>query len=87
MTVPDGSGAGSGHHCGLVAFAGGFGTPFYRYWLSGFLSDFGNGVRLAAFPLLMAQLTRAPAAVAAVTAVQGWPWPCSSTTRGWCSST
>src|ERR1700683_2797528 len=74
MTVPDGSGVESGHHGGLVAFAGGFRAPFYRYWLSGFLSDFGNGVRLAAFPLLVAQLTRAPAAVAAVTAVQGLPW-------------
>ena len=74
MAVPDGSGAGSGHHGGLVAFAGGFRAPFCRYWLSGFLSDFGNGLRLAAFPLLVAQLTRAPAAVAGVTAVQGLPW-------------
>jgi MFS family permease len=31
-------------------------------------------VRLAAFPLLAAQLTRSPAAVAAVTTVQGLPW-------------
>jgi MFS family permease len=58
----------------VVAFAGGFRAPFYRYWLSGFLVDFGNGVRLAAFPLLAAQLTRSPAAVAAVTTVQGLPW-------------
>jgi len=64
----------SGHHDGAVAFPGGFRAPFCRYWLSGFLSDFGNGVRLAAFPLLVAQLTREPAAVAAVTAVQGLPW-------------
>lgn len=41
MAVPDGSGGGSGHHGGLVAFAGGFRAPFCRYWLSGFLSDFG----------------------------------------------
>jgi hypothetical protein len=58
----------------VVAFAGGFRAPFYRYWLSGFLADFGNGVRLAAFPLLAAQLTRSPAAIAAVTTVQGLPW-------------
>jgi MFS family permease len=58
----------------VVAFAAGVRAPFYRYWLSGFLADFGNGIRLAAFPLLAAQLTRAPAAVAAVTAVQGLPW-------------
>jgi MFS family permease len=65
---------GIGHDAGVVAFAGGFRAPFYRYWLSGFLADFGNGVRLAAFPLLAAQLTRSPAAVAAVTTVQGLPW-------------
>jgi MFS family permease len=58
----------------MVAFAGGLRTPFPRYWLSGFLADFGDGVRLAAFPLLAAQLTRSPTAVAAVTAVQGVPW-------------
>jgi hypothetical protein len=56
----------------MVAFAGGYRAPFHRYWLSGFLADFGNGVRLAAFPLLAAQLTRAPAAVAAVTTAPGW---------------
>src|SRR4029077_4165541 len=74
MAVPDGSGVGSGHRGRLVAFAGGFHAPFYRYWLSGFLSDFGNGIRLAGFPLLVAPLARAPAAVAGVTAVQGLPW-------------
>ncbi len=58
----------------MVAFAGGIRAPFYRYWLSGFLADFGNGIRLAAYPLLAAQLTRTPGAVAAVTAVQGLPW-------------
>ncbi len=49
-------------------------APFARYWLSGFLADFGDGVRLAAFPLLAAQLTRSPTAVAAVTAMQSLPW-------------
>jgi predicted MFS family arabinose efflux permease len=58
----------------MVAFASGARAPFLRYWLSGFLSDFGDGVRLAAFPLLAAQITRSPVAVAAVTAVQGLPW-------------
>jgi MFS family permease len=62
------------HDAGMVAFASGMRTPFFRYWLSGFLSDFGDGVRLAAFPLLAAQITRSPVAVAAVTAVQGLPW-------------
>jgi len=48
--------------------------PFLRYWLSGFVANFGDGVRLAALPLLAAQLTRSPTAVAAVTAVQSLPW-------------
>jgi len=62
------------HDVGVVAYAGGLRAPFLRYWLSGFLADFGDGVRLAAFPLLAAQFTRSPSAVAAVTAVQGLPW-------------
>jgi MFS family permease len=62
------------HDAGVVALADGFRRPFARYWLSGFLADFGDGVRLAAFPLLAAQLTGSPGAVAAVTAVQGLPW-------------
>jgi MFS family permease len=58
----------------VAALAGGFRAPFARYWLSGFLADFGDGIRLAAFPLLAAQFTRSPTAVAAVTAVQSLPW-------------
>lgn len=49
-------------------------APFTRYWTSAFLADLGDGVRLAAFPLLAAQLTGSPAAVATVVAVQGLPW-------------
>jgi MFS family permease len=58
----------------VVALDGMLRTPFARYWLSGFLADFGDGVRLAAFPLLAVQFTRSPAAVATVTAVQSLPW-------------
>lgn len=58
----------------MVALTDGFEAPFARYWLSGFLANFGDGIRLAAFPLLAAQVTRSPAAVAAVTAVQSLPW-------------
>jgi MFS family permease len=58
----------------MVAAAASLRKPFFRYWLSGFLDDFGDGIRLAAFPLLAAQLTRSPVAVAAVTTVQGLPW-------------
>lgn len=58
----------------MVAVAEGLRAPFARYWLSGFLADFGDGIRLAAFPLLAVHFTHSPAAVAAVTAVQGLPW-------------
>ena len=58
----------------MVTQAGGLRAPFPRYWLSSFLPDFGDGVRLAAFPLLAVHYTRSPTAVAAITAVQGLPW-------------
>ncbi len=58
----------------MAASAAALRGPFLRYWLSGFAANFGDGVRLAALPLLAAQLTRSPAAVAAVTAVQSLPW-------------
>ncbi|MGH3302574.1 MAG: MFS transporter [Streptosporangiaceae bacterium] len=59
---------------GVVALAERLHAPFGRYWLSGFVANFGDGVRLAAFPLLAAQVTRSPAAIATVTAVQSLPW-------------
>ena len=58
----------------MVTLSEGVRAPFPRYWLSSFLSDFGDGVRLAAFPLLAVQYTHSPTAVAAITAVQGLPW-------------
>lgn len=58
----------------MLAVAGRLSSPFARYWVSGFLADFGDGVRLAAFPLLAVQFTRSATAVAAVTAVQSLPW-------------
>ncbi|HEY2505462.1 MAG TPA: MFS transporter [Streptosporangiaceae bacterium] len=58
----------------MVALAEGVRAPFGRYWLSGFVANFGDRVRLAALPLLAAQVTRSPAAIAAVTAVQSLPW-------------
>jgi MFS family permease len=47
---------------------------FLRFWLADFLASFGDGIRLAAFPLLATELTHSPAIVAAVVAVQGLPW-------------
>src|SRR5215471_19202527 len=63
-----------GSNGGCDVGAAGVRAPFARYWLSMFLADFGDGVRLAALPLLAAQLTRSPGAVAAVTAMQSLPW-------------
>jgi MFS family permease len=62
------------HDVVVVTLEGSLRGPFARYWLSGFLADFGDGVRLAAFPLLAAEFTRSATAVAAVTAVQYLPW-------------
>jgi hypothetical protein len=36
----------------VATFAAGLRTPFARYWLSGFLADFRNGIRLAGAPPL-----------------------------------
>ena len=43
----------------MATFAAGLRTPFARYWLSGFLADFGDGIRLPAFPLLAAVIAAA----------------------------
>jgi predicted MFS family arabinose efflux permease len=71
---PSGPVTAAWHDASMVASVGALRKPFARYWLSGFLGNVGDGVRLAAFPLLAAQLTRSPTAVAAVTTVQSLPW-------------
>lgn len=58
----------------MATFGAAVRAPFPRYWLSAFLADCGDGVRLAAFPLLAAGITGSATAVAAVTAVTGLPW-------------
>lgn len=58
----------------MATLTASFRAPFARYRLSGFLANFGDGIRLAALPLLATRFTASPAAVAAVTAVQGLPW-------------
>lgn len=62
------------HAADMEALVSRLRAPFARYWLSGALADFGDGVRLAAFPLLVAQYSRSPSAVAAATAAQTLPW-------------
>ncbi|MEV0730998.1 MFS transporter [Polymorphospora sp. NPDC050346] len=50
------------------------GRPFWTFWGAASLANVGDGIRLAAFPLLAASLTDSPLGVAAVTASQALPW-------------
>ena len=50
------------------------GSAFWRFWCAAVLANVGDGIRVAAFPLLAATLTSDPIAVAAVGAAQGVPW-------------
>lgn len=50
------------------------GRPFWTWWWAAVLTNLGDGIRLAAFPLLAAQLTDAPVQVAAVAAAGAVPW-------------
>jgi len=50
------------------------GRPFWTFWSAAALANVGDGIRLAAFPLLAASLTADPVGVAAVTAGQALPW-------------
>ncbi|RKN47877.1 MFS transporter [Micromonospora endolithica] len=50
------------------------GRPFWTFWSATALANVGDGIRLAAFPLLAAALTDNPIGVAAVAAAQILPW-------------
>ena len=50
------------------------GPEYWKLWTATAVSNLGDGVRLAAFPLVAAALTRDAAAVAAVTFVGQLPW-------------
>lgn len=50
------------------------GRPFWTWWSAAVLTNLGDGVRLAAFPLLAAGLTDRPVLVGAVAAAGGLPW-------------
>jgi MFS family permease len=52
----------------------GLGGSFWRFWAASALANLGDGIRLAAFPLLAASLTDDPFAVAAVGAASSLPW-------------
>jgi len=50
------------------------GSVFWRFWGASALANVGDGIRVAAFPLLAASLTASPVGVAAVAAAQVLPW-------------
>ncbi|MEV0716668.1 MFS transporter [Asanoa sp. NPDC050611] len=50
------------------------GPAFWRFWGASALANLGDGIRVAAFPLLAAALTASPLGVAAVAAAQFLPW-------------
>lgn len=50
------------------------GGSFWRFWCAAVLANVGDGIRMAAFPLLAASVTSDPAAVAAVAAASALPW-------------
>jgi MFS family permease len=59
---------------GMATESRSLGRPFWTFWAAAALANVGDGIRLAAFPLLAAALTDSPVAVAAVTAAQTLPW-------------
>jgi len=50
------------------------GGAFWRFWSAAALTNLGDGIRVAAFPLLAASLTSDPLPVAVVAAAQALPW-------------
>jgi len=50
------------------------GRPFWKVWTAATASNVGDGIVLAALPLLAASLTREPVAVAATTIAVRLPW-------------
>lgn len=50
------------------------GRPFWTFWTAAVLVNLGDGIRLAAFPLLAASLSGEPLVVAAVAAAGTLPW-------------
>jgi MFS family permease len=52
----------------------GLGPDFHRLWAASTISNLGDGVRLAALPLLAASLTSAPGPVAGIRVAASLPW-------------
>ncbi|WJK35902.1 MFS transporter [Solwaraspora sp. WMMA2065] len=50
------------------------GRPFWRFWSAATLANNGDGIRLAALPLLALSLTGDPLGLAVVATAQTLPW-------------
>ncbi|MEV4266322.1 MFS transporter [Kribbella sp. NPDC049584] len=59
---------------GAVAFPVELGPDFRKIWPASIISNLGDGAMLAAGPLLVASITKEPAAVGAAAFVQQLPW-------------
>ena len=58
------------------------GSNFYKLWVASAISNFGDGVRLTAIPLLAASLTRDPGLIAGVSFASSVPWLLFALTAG-----
>jgi MFS family permease len=52
----------------------GLGLNYLKMWTASTVSNFGDGVRMTALPLVAAAMTRDPGVVAGVTVAQSLPW-------------
>lgn len=52
----------------------GLGPNYLKMWTASAISNFGDGIRLTALPLLAASITRDPVLVAGVSFASGLPW-------------
>ena len=59
---------------GAIAPSKKLGGNFYKLWAASAISNFGDGIRLTALPLLAATLTRDPALIAGVFFASSAPW-------------
>ncbi|MGH8875907.1 MAG: MFS transporter [Stackebrandtia sp.] len=58
------------------------GGDYWRFFTAASLSNIGDGIRVAAFPLLAASVTDSPTAVGAVAAAQALPWQATGLLAG-----
>jgi MFS family permease len=67
---------------GVTAPSKKLGGNFYKLWAASAISNFGDGIRLTALPLLAATLTRDPGLIAGVFFASSAPWLLFALTAG-----